>query len=168
MDSGKNEAVAEYVSLLMENKEVIPQKIQGEIEKNLSLKAQIMITAAEREIKLSPLTSQEDIARSIVLTANSFDQVEDQLSFEEKKIITTDKEKKVALYIFYFKNKGSYQDQKYIRYVAFELDDDKAVITKPYDKSYGNGKSYDTDKQKAEAVKEIVKEIKHKDRWRVN
>ncbi|QJP33835.1 TraB/GumN family protein [Nonlabens sp. Ci31] len=168
LDSGKNEAVAEYVTLLMENDEIIPQKIKKEIEKDLSLKAQIMITAAEREIKLSPVTSQEDLARSIVLTASSFDQGEDELSFEEKKIITTDKGKKAALYIFYFKNKGSYHDQKYIRYVAFELDDKKAVITEPYDKSYGNGKAYDTDKEKADALKEIVKTIKHKGRRRVN
>lgn len=168
LDSGKNEALAEYVTLLMENDETIPQKLQKEIEKDKSLKAQIIIAAAQRELKLNPIASQEDLARSIVLTANSFDQGTEELCFEEKKIITTDKDKKVALYVFRFISKENYQDQKHIRYVAFELDDDKAVITKPYDKSYGNGKAYDTDKEKAAALKEIVKEIKHKGRWRVN
>jgi hypothetical protein len=145
----------------------IPQNLQEEIENDVSLKAQIIITASEMDLELAPKVTQQELAKSIVLNARSFDKNEDELSFIEKKEVLTDKNEKVMLYLFNYRNKGSYDNQKYIRYVAFQLDDKKRLISEVYSKSYDSGKPYDTNKEKEEALKEIEKEIKHQGRWRV-
>ena len=167
LDSGKKEALAEYFTLLKQNEESIPLRLEQLIEEDRSLKAQIFITSSKRDVILTPQVTQEELARSIALTAKLFDKNEEQLSLIEKKVITTDKDDKVALYLFEFKKKGSYQEQTYIRYVAFKLDQKNTLITKTFSKSYNNGKRYETDKEKADAIKEIVKELKHQGRWRV-
>jgi uncharacterized protein YbaP (TraB family) len=167
LDSGKKEALAAYFTLLMKTDGAIPQKLQEKIESDVSLKAQVVITASEMDLELTPKATQQELAKSIVLTTKSFDNNEDELSFIEKKEVLTDKNEKVTLYLFNYKNKGSYEHQKYIRYVAFQLDVKKQLISEVYSKSYDTGKPYDTNKEKEDALKEIEKEIKHQGRWRV-
>ncbi|WP_438968851.1 TraB/GumN family protein [Nonlabens sp.] len=169
LDSGQKEALAQYFTLLIINNESVPQKLFDEIENDISLKAQVVITASEMDIELSPQVTQQELAKSIVLNSKEFDKNENKLNFLKEQVITTDKDVKVTLYLFDFINKGSYEEEKYIRYVAFELDNDKQqLITDVYSKSYGNGKGYDTDKEKEDVLEEVFKEIKHKGRWRVN
>ncbi|AGC76480.1 uncharacterized protein YbaP (TraB family) [Nonlabens dokdonensis] len=167
LDSGKNDAIAVYFTLLMKNKESIPDILLEEMEEDIVLKSEIVIHTAKNDLKLSPEITQKELAKSIVLTSRSFDKNEDEITFIEEKLITTDKDEKVALYLYHYKNKDSYKDQDYIRYAAFEIKDDKTLQSKPYSKSYGNGKRYDTDKEKEDAIEEIIKNIKHKNRWRV-
>lgn len=167
LDSGKNDAIAVYYTLLLKNKEAVPSKLLEEMESDDLLKAEIIINTAKNDLKLSSEVNQQELAKSIVLTSKSFDKNKDELIFFEKQLITTDKEEKVELYLFNYKSKGTYKDQEYIRYAAFELKKDESLQSEIYSKSYGNGKRYDTDKEKEDAIEEIIKNIKHKNRWRV-
>ncbi len=167
LDSGKNDALAVYYTLLKKNKESIPNKLISEMEKDVVLKSEIIINAATHNLKLTPEITQEELAKSIVLTSRSFDKNEDEITLIEEQIITTDKDEKVVLYLYNYKNKDSYKDQEYIRYAAFEVKEDQSLQPKTYSRSYGNGKRYDTDKEKKDAIEEIIKNIKHKNRWRV-
>jgi uncharacterized protein YbaP (TraB family) len=167
LNSGKKEALAVYFTSLIRTDEAIPQKLQKEIENDASLKAQIVILASKMNLRLTPIVTQEELAKSIVLTTKSFDLKEDELSFIEKREVLTDKNKKIELYFFNYKNKGSYDNKNYIRHVAFQLDDQKQVVFKVYSKSYDIGKPYDTGKEQKEALKEIEKELKHQGRWRI-
>ncbi|MGJ8591357.1 MAG: TraB/GumN family protein [Aquaticitalea sp.] len=169
-NSDNAEALTSYAVLLEKEQETIPKVVTEKtlIEpKNQWLLAKKLHDNDVLSDRFKKQLSQEQLAKSFILSELRFDEEKDTISFISKKEIITDEAKEVMVYFFKLQRENSYEDSKSLHYVAFLKPETEELAVDPFSNSsqYGN---IMIDENMDKYIDEALDQIKHQSRKRVN
>lgn len=167
LDSEDWEALTSYYTLLKKHDEPITNGLKNktlfkEQAQHLlfsKLKKNDLLTAEEINI-----IDLKTLGKSKLFANSNYKTPKDSISFLEEKIVKTDTDKSVRLFIFKRKSKYLNNDSEHLHFIAFE----GTKTNKPYYISNKNGVSVSGVRTEDEVIEDTINIIKHKTRKRIN
>lgn len=170
LKSKNSKALSRYLILLYKNNETIPNQLLQQVVYNEERLA-VLVKEAETNRKflsfLNTKISQQDYAKSLIITKAKLKTGIDSLEFYTHKKVITDDNKNIDVYFYKATKNSIYRKRNLIHFIAFK-NNENALQPKVFFRSKKYGTYINDSETIDEHVEKAIKLIKHKKRKRIN